>query len=234
MEDQKRGFFDGNPKMVFVFGLVAGVAVTVLVGGNFSLPTLGNDDGDDEVVREFENEGADDQPMLAAVTADENILGDIENAKVVMVVYSDFECPYCAAHHPNVEQIVEDFGDDVAVVFRHFPLNFHANARPAALASECAAEQGKFWEFADMIFANQSKMGDEYYSQVATALGLNSGDFTSCVDELKYASDIEADIASAMMAGVTGTPATFVNGMLVSGAVPYETLAELVASELVE
>lgn len=237
--EKPKGFFDGNPKMIFLFGLVTGVAVTSLLGGGITLPKAGNANAGSDVVRTFGDtnngeQAADTEPsgVLAPVTGDEHILGDIENAKVVLVEYSDFECPFCERHHPSMQQAMEEFGDDVAWVYRHFPLSFHPSARPAALASECAAEQGRFWEFGDEMFANQASLGDDFYIQTATDLGLNVSQFTDCYESEKYADAVDEDYSSGVAAGVQGTPATFVNGTLVSGAVPYETLQSIIESEL--
>ncbi len=244
MEGQNKGqgFFDGNPKMIFVFGLVSGIALTALFGGGITLPsfdTAGAARGtNDKVVADFGGEdtgnGAQPSAQLAPVTADEHIRGDITKAKVVLVEYSDFECPFCERHHPSMQQALDEYGDDVAWVYRHFPLSFHPQAYPSALASECAAEQGKFWEYGDELFANQALLGDDYYLELAGDLGLNVGQFTDCYETEKYADIIDADQASGALAGVNGTPATFVNGVLVSGAVPYSTLQDAIEEALAE
>lgn len=235
-----QGFFDGNPKMIFVFGLVTGVALTAIFGGGINLPSFDSAGAargtDARVVANFDDSGSDSgnnaKAELAPVTADEHILGDITKAEVVLVEYSDFECPFCERHHPTMQKIMDQYGDKVAWVFRHFPLSFHPEAVPAALASECAAEQGKFWEYGDELFANQSKLGDDYYAELAGDLGLNMSQFNDCYESEKYADIIDSDQSSGTVAGVSGTPATFVNGVLVSGAVPYSTLQDAVEKAL--
>jgi protein-disulfide isomerase len=131
-----------------------------------------------------------------------------------------------------MQKIMEDYGDQVAWVYRHFPLSFHPEALPGANAAECASEQGKFWEYTDELFANQDKLGGDYYSEVAQKLGLNVKQFNDCFDSSKYQDHIEADQATGRTAGVTGTPATFVNGQFVSGAVPYSTFKQIIDAEL--
>lgn len=245
MEDQKpKGFFDGNPKMIFVFGLVTGVALTSLLGGSLQLPSFAASNNGKDVVRTFDNNGntgsdtgstAGTEPSgtLSPVTGDEHIRGgDLADAKVVLVEYSDFECPFCERHHPSMLQALDDFGDDVAWVYRHFPLSFHPEARPSALASECAAEQGEFWEYGDTLFENQAQLGDDYYVELAGDLGLNVSQFTDCYESEKYADAVDEDYSSGVSAGVSGTPATFVNGQMVSGAVPYETLKGIIEAEI--
>ncbi|MDP2631226.1 MAG: DsbA family protein [Candidatus Uhrbacteria bacterium] len=242
MNEPKRGFFDGNPKMLFAFGLVTGVALTSILGGSISLPSFASGDGN-SVVRSFDTADTADTgdsadtgsvAVLAPITADEHIRGDIQNAKVVLVEYSDFECPFCGRHHPTMLDIMDNYGDDVAWVYRHFPLSFHAEAEPAALASECAAEQDKFWEFADVMFENQDELSDELYLTVAGDIGLDVSAFTECYESNAYSASIEEDLASGQLAGVRGTPATFVNGIMVSGAVPYDTLIDIIDQALAE
>ncbi|MBI1908120.1 DsbA family protein [Candidatus Uhrbacteria bacterium] len=169
---------------------------------------------------------------LAPVTDEDHVRGDIEKAKVVVVEYSDYECPFCGRHHPTMLDIMDKYGDDVAWVYRHFPLSFHPEAKPAALAAECAGEQDKFWEYTDELFANQDSLSDDYYGELADELGLNRSQFDDCVESEKYASKISEDTSSGRAAGVSGTPATFVNGQLVSGAVPLETFVDLIDAEL--
>jgi protein-disulfide isomerase len=156
-----------------------------------------------------------------------------DSAKVKIVEFSDFECPFCQRFHPTMKQIRDEYGDDVQWVYKHFPLDsIHPNARPAAMAAECASEQGKFWEFGDELFANQSQMSDAYYKSLARDLGLNGSQFDSCVDSQKYADKVNADYQQGLAAGVQGTPASFINGQLISGAQPYAAVKAAVDSIL--
>ena len=170
---------------------------------------------------------------LPAVTSDDHVKGP-ENAKVTLVEYSDFECPYCASHKDTTDQIIKNYGDKVRIVFRHFPLSFHPNAEKAAEASECAAEQGKFWEMYDKIFAanNAGTMSVEKWKEEAKNLKLNTSKFNECLDSGKYADKISQMAADGSAAGVEGTPATFVNGELVSGALPYDQFKQIIDSKL--
>ncbi|MCH8049206.1 thioredoxin domain-containing protein [Patescibacteria group bacterium] len=234
---EPKGFFEGNPKMIFIFGLVSGIVVTVLFSGGIDLPKIGSPNPTSDVVRTFEADDGGNSGVqrveLAPVTGDEHIRGDLEKAKVVLVEYSDFECPFCSRHHPTMKSLLDEFGDDVAWVYRHFPLtSIHPQAQPAALATECAAEQEKFWEFADAMFENKGGLGDDLYTQVAGDIGLDVDQFTECYESEKYADAVAEDVASGSAAGVSGTPATFVNGQLVSGAVPYDTLKAIVEAEI--
>lgn len=234
---QSAGFFDGNPKMIFVFGLVAGIALTYLGGDIFSV-SAGNvraNTGDVAVV----DDGSTDpsapttKKTLAALTDADHVRGNLDKAKVVLVEYSDYECPFCGRHHPTMQALADKYGDDVAWVYRHFPLtSIHPQAYPAALAAECANEQGKFWEYTDELVENQSSLNDTYYSKLAGDLGLNASKFSDCYESEKYKSVVDGDMATARAAGVTGTPATFVNGQLISGAVDQATFESLIDAEL--
>jgi protein-disulfide isomerase len=155
-------------------------------------------------------------------------------AKVQLIVYDDFECPYCLRHEATLKQIMAEYGDKIVYAFRHFPLSFHENAEKAAEASECAAEQGKFWEMHDQIFADNeaSTMGVEQFIKDAKTLGLNVDKFTTCLNSGKYAEKIQNSMNEAATFGVNGTPGNFINGQLLSGALPYEQLKAVIDAEL--
>ncbi|MBP9827788.1 DsbA family protein [Patescibacteria group bacterium] len=240
-ETKGGGFFDGNPKTMFLFGFVSGVAVVLILNsllGGFNVNAAGgnnkNNTGKVVVPTQQVVNTATGQPAgeLAAVTDDEHILGDLSKAKVVLVEYSDFECPFCANHHPSMQQAVAEYGDDVAWVYRHFPLSFHPQAQPAAIASECAADQGEFWAYADALIENQASLGPAYYSDLAGELGLNVNTFNNCLEDAEVAQRVTDDMNSGRAAGVSGTPATFVNGTLISGAVPYASLKQVIDAAL--
>lgn len=233
MSEQK-GFFDANPKMLFVFGLVCGVALTMVIGSAWP-GVSSNANGEDTVVDNGGGAtGGEEQAILAAITTDDHIRGDLSKAKIVMIEYSDFECSYCGRHNPTVLSLLDAYGDDIALVYRHFPLSFHPEAMPAALASECAADQGKFWEFADAMYENQDLLGDDYYYQLAEENGLDMDTFTTCYENAEHTDDVNEDIQTGSDAGVSGTPATFVNGVLVSGAQPQSVFEGLIDQLLAE
>ena len=120
-------------------------------------------------------------------------------------------------------------------MYRHFPLSFHPEAEPAALASECVGHLGgndAFWEFADAMFENIDSLGDDLYVEQAVAAGVSESDFTECYENETYADAVQEDYRSGGAAGVSGTPATFVNGVLVSGAVPFDSFADLIDSAI--
>ncbi len=156
-----------------------------------------------------------------------------ENAPVTIVEFSDFECPYCGRVNPSIRQIEENYGDRVKIVFRQFPLSFHPNAQKAGEASLCADEQGKFWQMHDSLFGNQKNLGVEGLKGIAAEIAdLDPAAFNACLDSGKHAETVSKDVAEGSRAGVSGTPAFFINGRFLSGAQPYETFAEIIDDEL--
>lgn len=157
-------------------------------------------------------------------------------AAITLVEFSDFQCPFCASFHPSVQQALADYGDDIRWVYKHFPLDGrHPEARPAAEASECVWEQKGdegFWEFADAMFENQSRLGNAFYEEVALEIGVNFSQFQTCVSERKYQDKVEQDYQQGIQAGVGGTPGSFVNGVPVRGAIPYLQLKSIIDSQL--
>ena len=155
-----------------------------------------------------------------------------ESAPVTIVEFSDFECPFCSRINPTLAQVRENYPDQVRIVFRQFPLDMHPNARKAAEASLCASDQDKFWEMHDAMFADQRNLGVPALKEKAERIGLDAAQFGQCLDSGEYADEVAADLRAGVEAGVNGTPAMFVNGIPLSGAVPYENLAEVIDAEL--
>jgi len=154
------------------------------------------------------------------------------NAPIEIIEFSDFQCPFCQRANPTVAQVLKTYGDRVHFVYRHFPLGNHPNARPAAEASQCAAEQGKFWEYHDALFANPSRLADTDLKQHAAGLGLDAKQFNACVDTHKYKAQIDTDMEAGEAAGVNGTPAFFVNGRMLNGAQPFDAFKRVIDEEL--
>ena len=155
-----------------------------------------------------------------------------DGAKVTIVEFSDFQCPFCGKASATVDQVMEQYAGKVKLVFRHFPLDFHEKAPKAAEAALCANEQKKFWEFHDVMFKNQDKLSIEDLKATATTLGLDATKFNECLDSGKMKKTVEEDTAAGKKVGVTGTPAFFINGTMLSGAQPIEAFKEVIDAEL--
>jgi protein-disulfide isomerase len=140
------------------------------------------------------------------------------DAKVTVVEFSDFQCPFCSRAVPVVKEVEKEFGGDVRIVWKHLPLPMHANAMPAALAAEAARQQGKFWEMHDRLFAGQQALSDTSYGAAAKELGLDVERFESARKAPATRARVEEDAKAAAAAGVTGTPTFVVNGEPVAGA----------------
>ena len=154
------------------------------------------------------------------------------DAPVTIVAFSDFQCPYCARLVPTLEQVMAKYGDKVRLVFRQYPLNFHEHAQKAAEASLCANDQGKFWEYHDLLFANQGKLGVDALKQYAQQLSLNADDFSTCLTSRKHKAAVDRDIEDGRKVAVSGTPTFFVNGRAVVGAQPIESFRAVIDEEL--
>ncbi|MDF1496606.1 MAG: thioredoxin domain-containing protein [Patescibacteria group bacterium] len=241
--------WESSPKTTFALGLIAGIAVMSTIALVFILNFLmsGKSLG---AVTQGTNPPAPTAPTVADPTAPptadpvyadprpvdesrDHIWGNAD-AAVTIVEYSDFECPFCGRHYATMKQIKETYPNDVRIVFRHFPLSFHEEAQKAAEASECAADQGKFWEMYDKIFESNlaGDMSVTKWKSIAAELGMDSTKFDKCLDSGEKASRVAEDLNEGSGAGVEGTPATFVNGQIISGALPFDSFKQIIDSEL--
>lgn len=173
---------------------------------------------------------APESPAFAIATDDQPVKGTA-NALVTIVAFTDFECPSCARQHPVLDQIVNEFGDRVRLVVRDFPLSQHANARKAAEAAEAAREQGKYWEYATVLFRNQSALGVDKLKQYASDLGLDRARFDASLDSGKFADKVQRDLVDGRKLGVSGTPTLYINGKRVSDN-SYATLKSAIEAAL--
>jgi protein-disulfide isomerase len=155
------------------------------------------------------------------------------SAPITIVEFSDFQCPFCSRLLPTLDQVKKKYGDKVKIVFRQYPLPMHQNAPKAAEASLCANDQGKFWEMHDAMFADQQGLAVDGLKAKATKIaGLKADQFNSCLDSGKHAEEVKKDMAAGSAAGVNGTPAMFVNGRFINGAVPFEDVSKVIEDEL--
>ena len=155
-----------------------------------------------------------------------------KDAPVTIIEFSDFECPYCARAEKTIEQIKEKYAGKVRIVFRDFPLSFHRHAQKAHEAAACAADQDKYWEMHKLLFANQKALAPEQLVSYASQIGLDMDKFNACLDSGSKAEEIAADQKAGAAAGVTGTPAFFINGRFLSGAQPLEAFSQIIDEEL--
>jgi protein-disulfide isomerase len=167
-----------------------------------------------------------------ALDATERSLGNA-SARITVVEYSDFQCPYCLRAMPTLKKLRDAYGDKVRVVWKDFPLTqIHPQAFKAAEAGRCAADQGKFWEYHDKMFGNQQALQPEFLKQYAQDLGLDATRFNTCLDSSMYAEQVRESIAAGARLGVSSTPTVYINGRMLEGAQPFENFAAVIDEEL--
>lgn len=154
------------------------------------------------------------------------------DAKVTVIEFSDFECPYCKRGADTVEQILKAYPKEVKVAFKHLPLPFHKNAMPAAKASIAAQKQGKFWEFHDVLFNNQKSLGQDFFEKTAANLKLDVEKFKKDMNDPETEKQVKADMELAQKHGIQGTPGFFVNGVAVKGAYPFDHFKKIIDKHL--
>ena len=181
------------------------------------------------------------EPTRADVSIDGDQCLGSEDAPVTIIEFSDYQCSYCqrfwAQTLPEIKEEYIDTGK-VKFVYRDFPLGFHANAQKAAESTECANDQEKFWEMHDKVFGGMSEWSGRDVANItkryASELGLDEAEFASCLDSGKYTEEVQKDMQDGAKAGVTGTPAFFVNGIFVGGAQSFAAFKQIIDSELAD
>lgn len=156
------------------------------------------------------------------------------DAKVTIVEYSDFQCPFCSKASVTIAELEKKYGKKLKVAFKNYPLPFHSQARLAAEAAQCANEQSPklFWKMHDAMFADQTKLDHDSLIATAKKIGVKEADFKSCLDATKHKAVIDNDMAEGQKLGIKSTPTFFINGKLVSGAQPVEVFTEVIDEEL--
>lgn len=242
-ETSKSGIFERFVPMLVLITVVLAFVVGVLwqkvdnLSGTSGTGTTNNNPNNPPAANppaDINGKLTDDQAKNVPGVLESDHLRGSKNADLVMIEYSDLECPFCEKFHPTAKKAMDEYGNKIAWVYRQFPLEtIHPRALPAALASECVAKLGGndgFWKFIDKVFGDQAKyLTDDGLKLAATESGANGDSFSSCVAAKEFEGKIREIITSATSAGVTGTPATFVVNKkgqvwLVPGAVPYESL----------
>jgi len=218
------------PVAVIIAGII--IAGAVIITSDNATPTSNNADTKKPAKTEI---------ALREISKDDHILGN-PNAKLIIVEYSDTECPFCKHFHPTMKKVMEEYGKSgkVAWVYRHFPLDvLHSKARKEAEATECATELGgnaKFWEYLDRLFEitpSNDGLNLEELPKIAEFVGLDATAFNKCLDSGKYADKVEADFQDARSAGGTGTPYSVIvskdgTKTPVNGALPYPQMKQII------
>jgi len=156
-----------------------------------------------------------------------------DTAQVTVVEFQDFHCPFCERVQPTLAQLMSRYGGRIRLVFRDFPIDqLHPQARKAHQAARCAKDQGKFWPFHDILFARAKKGGPEDLKTYAREAGLNMKSFERCLGSGGHQAEVQKDVDEGIRAGVSATPSFFINGRLVSGALPLERFVFLIEEEL--
>lgn len=256
MQTNSQGFFESsNPRMIFLFGLVTGIVLTMIFGGRVGLSLNTASSDEPSTIVAVNDDGNDDNAAAAPtrtstvsnmppITEDDHIRGDVDSP-LTWVEYSDFECPFCKRFSPTMKDMLDEYDGKIKLVYRHFPLSFH---RPLALteaeAAECANEfkgDDAFWQMHDFIFdttnSNGNGMSEDELVEFATTLGIGESDFQTCLDDDRYVDHIEEDLNGGSAAGVTGTPGSIFidadgNAQLVSGAVPFSSIQSIIDAAL--
>lgn len=207
---------------------MSAVQIIILLYIAFSLPT-----GTTEVVvptADVPDTGSDVD--MADLIGGNAIIGD-PDAPITIVEWSDFECPFCARFYNDAYQDIKENWIDTGkakLVFRDFPLSFHANAQKAHEAAECAGDQDMYYEMHDALFENGVSGGVSSFKTYAADLGLDQAEFDDCLDSGKHEAEVKKDMADGMKAGVQGTPGFIIEGQLISGAQPYAVFEQLLNS----
>jgi protein-disulfide isomerase len=244
-------------------GMISAIAIATFLGG-YAVGTLGNDslsaDEFEEIISELEAKAPKTSPQpvqaptqpsapsVIQVSLDDDPIKGNPDAPVTVIEFSDFQCPFCSRFYtqtlPALEENYIDTGK-IKLVYRDLPLdNLHPNARPAHIAAECADEQGKFWEYHNILFDNQAQWNklssadlSSQLNQYATTLGLESANFDSCLSSQTIANEVNADYLQAAQYGATGTPTFFIGNekdgfIRLVGAQPYSSFQAVIDAQL--
>jgi protein-disulfide isomerase len=173
-------------------------------------------------------------PREEVAVGDTPITGPAD-ARVTIVEFADYQCPYCRAVEPTLNQLREQYKDKIRYSYRDFPLPMHPYAEKAAEASRCAGEQGQFWPYHDRLFTGDAEgLSDAHLRSTAAELKLDADKFGKCLDSGKEQAAVAKDLDQGKSLGISGTPSFFINGYFISGAVSYDELRELVDQQLTQ
>jgi predicted DsbA family dithiol-disulfide isomerase len=173
-----------------------------------------------------------DPPRVAIDIPDGAVGTGPENAPVTIVEFTDYQCPYCHRAQDVIDQVLDQYEGQVRLVHLDFPLENHPGAVPAARAARCAAEQGRFWDYHRSLMKDKGSLDEDDLARRAATLKLDTGDFAECLASDRHLETIQAEFQQGSDLGVTGTPAYFVNGRMISGARPLSAFTEIIDAEL--
>jgi len=173
-------------------------------------------------------------PELPRVTvsADDDPSIGPEDAPIQIIQFAEFQCPYCGKAGPTIDQVMKEYEGKVRMVYRDFPLSFHDKAITAAVAANCTIEQGKYWEMHKLLMDNQRDLDEASLTAHAVSLSLDMDKWNTCRQDPAQVTEVEKDMADGAAVGVSGTPAFFVNGIMLSGAQPFEEFKKIIDREL--
>jgi protein-disulfide isomerase len=173
------------------------------------------------------------EPIRVAVKGEGAFVKGPKDAPVTLVEFTDFHCPFCARVVATLKDVMQEYNGKIRWVFRDFPIaSLHPQAPKAAEAARCAGEQGKFWEYHDLLFESQSQTAAADFKRFAEQLKLDPKSFGQCLDSGKHQAAVEADVQEGARLGVTGTPTFFINGRILVGAQPLESFRKIIEAEL--
>lgn len=170
-------------------------------------------------------------PSRFEIPADDPARGP-RNARVTVIEFGDFQCPFCRGAEDTLKAIRSKYGDQVRLVYMDFPLRFHIHAMLAASAARCAGEQGKLWQYREALFANRANLRLTNLEATAQQLGLDTTQFEACLQNGRYYGSIKRDIAAGHYLGVAGIPTFFINGRQVAGSQKLESFEKLIDRQL--
>ncbi len=166
------------------------------------------------------------------VSVDDDPYKGPKDAPITIVQFAEFQCPYCGQAKETVDQVMAAYEGKIRMVFRDYPLSFHDRAVPAAIAANCAGVQGKYWQMYDLLMSNQQSLSNSDLTRYAATAGVDLDAWTICRADPAQAAEVQADFEAGTKLGVNGTPAFFVNGIMLSGAQPFSAFKEIIDREL--
>jgi protein-disulfide isomerase len=224
-----------NYAVIAVVFLIVGVVIGAV---SFSRSTTVDKDLIQEAVSELMIDAGliRPVPVMETLADDDPYLGE-EDAPIIIVEFSAYACPFCGRHYQETFQpLLENYGDYIRYVYRDYPVINQSLSVAAALAANCANEQGAFWDYHDLLFLHQSDLqrGTAFYMETAEALDLDTIEFSLCYESQRFIDEISNDYNDGSEMQLTGTPAFFINGEYISGAQPYDVFEEVILRKLEE